>query len=67
MVEYVVTIRGCSWVVTNLVLEHKVGKNVGLMSQNTISNKVLFMGVKCATLMNDILRDAKELSLSCLS
>ena len=47
-----VTTRGCPQVVTNLVSEHKIEKNVGLMSQNTTLSRVLFMGVKRATLMN---------------
>jgi len=53
-----VTTRGCSRVITNLVSEHKVENNIGFMSQNTTSSRVLFMGVKRATLMNERLRDA---------
>ena len=53
-----VTTRGCSWVVTNLVSEDKVENNVGFMSQDTTSSRVLVMGVKRATLMNERVRDA---------
>lgn len=44
--------RGCSPVLTHFVSEHKVENHVGLMSQNTMLSRVMFMGMS-PTLRNE--------------